>query len=293
MSEFTVTKLNNVFDIEGIITVHYFEYVKNYIFTGEQHDFWELVYVDKGEVGIFSDGQWKDVKCGNIVFHRPMQHHNLKANGNFPPNAAVITFKCHSLAMELFDNLITPLHENETLLIAKIIELAKKAFTNPLDDPYTTCLTKSGDDASEQLIKVYLEELILLLYTRLSKKTFPRTENKSNRSTTSEAIEYMNLNLHKNLLVSDIAAAIMKSTSDLKRAFHKSTGMGVITYFRNLKINHAKQLLRQGEMNITEISQKLGYNNVHHFSKQFKTVTGMSPREYIKSIKQRLESASI
>ncbi len=289
MSEFTLTKLNKVFDIEGIITVHYFEYVKNYIFTGEQHDFWELIYVDKGEVGIFSDDQWKDVKSGNIVFHRPMQHHNLKANGNYPPNAAIITFKCHSLAMGLFDNLITPLHENEKHIIAKIIELAKIAFTNPLDDPYTTCLTKSGDDASEQLIKVYIEELLLLLYTRLSRKSFTHAESNSNRSTTSEAIEYMNKNLHRNLLVADIAAGIMKSNSDLKRAFHKSTGMGVITYFRNLKINHAKQLLRQGEMSITEISQSLGYNNIHHFSKQFKTITGMSPREYTKSIKLRLE----
>lgn len=291
MSEFTLTRLNKVFDIEGIITVHYFEYVKNYIFTGEQHDFWELVYVDKGEVGIFSDDQWKDVKSGNIVFHRPMQHHNLKANGNYPPNAAIITFECRSLAMGLFDNLITPLRESEKHIIAKIIELAKTAFTNPLDDPYTTCLTKSGDDASEQLIKVYIEELLLLLYTRLSRKSFTCAENNSNRSTPSEAIEYMNKNLHRNLLVADIATAVMKSNSDLKRAFHKSTGMGVITYFRNLKINHAKQLLRQGELSITEISQSLGYNNIHHFSKQFKTVTGMSPREYTKSIKLRLENS--
>lgn len=65
--------------------VHYFEYVKNYIFKGEQHDFWELIYVDNGEVGIFSDDEWKDVKSGNIVFHRPMQYRNLKANGNYPP----------------------------------------------------------------------------------------------------------------------------------------------------------------------------------------------------------------
>ena len=56
-----------------------------------------------------------------------------------------------------------------------------------------------------------------------------------------------------------------------------------------MKINYAKQMLRQGELNITEIAEQLGYDSIHHFSKQFKSITGMSPREYAKSIKSRLD----
>lgn len=290
MSEFTLTQLNTVFDIKGVVTIHYFEYVKDYIFKGEEHDFWELIYVDKGEVGIFSDDEWKNVSSGNLVFHRPMQFHNLKANGNYPPNAAIITLECHSPAMQIFDNLIISLSEEEKLIIAKIIALAKKAFTNLLDDPYTTALTKSGDIVSEHFIKVYIEELLLLLYARLNKKLFSVTKSTPNQSSVSDAIDYMNKNVHRVLCIEDIASSIAQSSSYLKRSFRKSTGMGVMTYFRNLKVNHAKQLLRQEEMNITEISQNLGYKNIHHFSKQFKNATGMSPREYIKSIKLRLES---
>lgn len=38
--------------VDAIVTVHYFEYAKNYVFEGEKHDFWELLYVDKGEVEV-------------------------------------------------------------------------------------------------------------------------------------------------------------------------------------------------------------------------------------------------
>ena len=56
-----------------------------------------------------------------------------------------------------------------------------------------------------------------------------------------------------------------------------------------MKINYAKQMLREKNKNITEIAMNLGYNDIHHFSKQFKAITGMSPREYADSIKSRLD----
>ena len=49
---FVHTILNEVFQIDSIVTLHYFEFAKNYVFEGERHDFWECVYVDKGEIEI-------------------------------------------------------------------------------------------------------------------------------------------------------------------------------------------------------------------------------------------------
>ena len=44
------TKLKRSIDIDAIITLHYFEYMKNFEFKGESHNFWEFLYVDKGTV---------------------------------------------------------------------------------------------------------------------------------------------------------------------------------------------------------------------------------------------------
>ena len=66
-------------------------------------------------------------------------------------------------------------------------------------------------------------------------------------------------------------------------------GMGVMTYFRNAKIDYAKILIREANFNITQISEKLGYSGIDKFSRQFKAVTGMSPTEYARSVKAHLE----
>jgi len=52
-----------------------------------------------------------------------------------------------------------------------------------------------------------------------------------------------------------------------------------------MKIEAAKELIRTGQMNFTQISEKLGYTSIHYFSRQFKKVTGMTPSEYASSIK--------
>lgn len=59
--------------------------------------------------------------------------------------------------------------------------------------------------------------------------------------------------------------------------------------FADMKIEQAKILLRNSTYSITEVSEILGYNSVHYFSKRFKLATTMSPTEYISSIKMQLE----
>lgn len=48
IDNYYVPPLKTQLHVEGIVSVHYFEYSKSYIFEGEKHDFWELLYVDKG-----------------------------------------------------------------------------------------------------------------------------------------------------------------------------------------------------------------------------------------------------
>ncbi len=52
-----------------------------------------------------------------------------------------------------------------------------------------------------------------------------------------------------------------------------------------MKIDFARQLIRDNDMNFTQISDFLGYSSIHYFSRQFKKITGMTPTEYATSIK--------
>ena len=50
--DYKALRLERPFEVDEVVSVHYFEYAKNYVFEGEKHDFWELLYVDKGEVEV-------------------------------------------------------------------------------------------------------------------------------------------------------------------------------------------------------------------------------------------------
>lgn len=70
----------------------------------------------------------------------------------------------------------------------------------------------------------------------------------------------------------------------LSNVFSKAQGMSIQQYIINQRIEKVKQLLSYQELNLTEIAYQLEYSSVAHLSTQFKKVTGMSPREYIKDV---------
>ena len=73
--------------------------------------------------------------------------------------------------------------------------------------------------------------------------------------------------------------------SQLQKKSREQHQCGVIDFFSQMKIDLAKQLIRENQMNFTQISEFLGYSSIHYFSRQFKKISGMTPSEYATSIK--------
>ncbi|MFR5556563.1 MAG: helix-turn-helix domain-containing protein [Coprococcus sp.] len=100
-------------------------------------------------------------------------------------------------------------------------------------------------------------------------------------------LAYMEKNLCLYLTIEQICRDNMIGRSQLQKIFQQKTGLGVIEYFSNMKIDAAKQMMRTDLMNFTQIVEKLGYSSIHYFSRQFKKITGMTPSEYVSSVKAR------
>ena len=71
-------KLKNSISIEKLYSIHYFEYMKDFVFNGEAHDFWEFMYVDKGSVLIRSEDDHLHLNTGDIIFHQPNEFHAIQ-----------------------------------------------------------------------------------------------------------------------------------------------------------------------------------------------------------------------
>lgn len=73
------------------------------------------------------------------------------------------------------------------------------------------------------------------------------------------------------------------SSQHLNRLFRKSLGLTAMKYFARLRVEHAAQLLRQGRLSISAISQQLGYESPFYFSRVFRQYFGISPRKWQQS----------
>ena len=295
---YTPVVLTPLIEIPEIVTVHYFEYNNNFSFAGEAHDFWEFLCVDKGEVEVVADTRTYQLSRGDIIFHKPNEFHRLKASPTHAPNLVVISFVCESDAMTFFEDKLLSIDAYEREQLAQIIIEARNAFMGPLDDPLLTHMQTRTDalTGARQMIALHLELfLIHLLRKNIHPDSVPVAKEtirqKHNDERYQRILEYLQQHLSEQLTMEQIARDTLVGTSQLQQLIRSRHQCGVMRFFSTLKINHAKQLIRDNMLNFTEISDLLGYSSIHYFSRQFKQIAGMTPSEYSSSI-QKLSDAT-
>lgn len=283
--------LKSIIKINGIYTVHYFKYGKNFTVAPEKHDFWEMVYVDSGEVGIIADDKEFTLKQGEAFFHRPNELHTIYTNNSFG-NTAIISFESSSRMINYFADKIFVFGDFEKNLLAKVIKETPKCFSDKLNEIYLTKMTKRKDApvGSEQIIKNCIELMLLSLLRGKEKEENVKkmTENVANLHSDKivvNIIKLLNDRLYTSIDLDTIAKELFFSKTYIKTVFKKHMGTSIIQYYILLKIEESKKLISQNKYTYTEIAYMLGFNSVHYFSRLFKSHTQMTPSEYSKSIK--------
>lgn len=241
---FTPTVISRPVRVDRVVTVHYFEYSSSYYFEGEQHDFWEFVYVDKGEVDVLAGGRELRLGRGSLLIHPPGEFHALRATGSSAPNLVVASFFCEGDALARLGEGPYPMGEAERALIGGIVAEAERAFATPLDDPTTTALERRPDAplGAEQLVAAYMEELLIRLLRAGAPE--PRgagpMEPQSRNEVFLRVDAYLAERLSQTLTLDRICRDNLVGRSRLQQIFHAETGGGVMEYFGRRKIEAAK-----------------------------------------------------
>lgn len=79
--------------------------------------------------------------------------------------------------------------------------------------------------------------------------------------------------------VAELAESIAMSRSNLLRKVKQETGESVSVFIRNVRLHHAKQLLKEDALTVSEISYKVGFNSTSYFTKCFRELYGYTPGE--------------
>ena len=279
-TEFKSIKLDNPFnysnissslDISEIYTKFYQEKGTNYNFSGEKHSYWELTYVDKGELLTTIDRVSYHLKQGDLIFYAPMQFHTQSTFEKISSSYLTINFKMNFNHADLLCNKIFSLKRDSYFIVTKLIE----ELSN--DNLY-----------SNDLSLCYLKELIIQML-RLDNSHFhskPTTHMQQTyeNELLNDILLYIDDNIYEKISVSTLCEHFCISTSMLHSLFRKNMNNTAKNYINELKLSKSKELIRNSTHTLSEISEMLGFSSIHYFSKKFKSYFNISPTEYSKSI---------
>lgn len=294
MVNYVKTELKKIININRIVSLHYYEYVKDFKGNEERHDFWELVYTDCGEIEVLADGEKRVLNQGEIIFHKPNQKHNIFALGVFA-SVFIISYECTDKNIEFFENKILTLDDTAKEIMAKIFREGKCAFEGPFDQMIQEQLIRKKKQrmGSEQLIKNHLEHLLIhMLRTHNEEEEeFVDTlipNNRNEREVVDKVISLLYQNIYNKISLKNICYELSFSKSYIEKIFKEHVGCGIINYYTKMKIEESKKLISDSKYSFSQISIMLCFSSTQHFSSVFKKYTSMSPSQYYRSVKSRL-----
>lgn len=278
--------INCLINVRQIMSIHYFEFKADFSFDSETHNYWELVYIDRGRAVVRADDRTLTLGAGEVIFHKPGEKHAIASDPADPPTVFIITFYCTSKDMDFFAerrmNVPTPLRR----YITEMISDGQEAYHLADDSPYEVELQKRADGllGSEQLIKLNLEMLLLKLIrsTVLPKVATPGEEHYD--KLTRDVMDMLTNSIYGHITVDAISEQLGFSRTHVSAVFKENSGKTIMEHLTDLKISEAKYLLRKELYTISQISEFLCYDNPHYFCRVFKRETGMTPSQYVESV---------
>ena len=252
--------------VECLYTLFYQEKEAGFFFPGESHPMAELLYVDKGSLHSVADGQDLQLQQGDLVLYAPDQWHMQYADPDQAPQMVTIGFWARGVRWDALCNRRFQQDQEITTLVRQILREQQQGN----DDSIFSLLT-----------------LLLLHLQKSEAKAASGVQSVVSGENTiiRNAQQFVQEHVEEKLTVPVVAESIGVSASYLTALFHKHLQLSPGEYIRRIKLGRSKQLIREGQMNFTQISESLQYSTVHHFSRQFKQMFGMTPTEYAKSVR--------
>lgn len=283
--------LRDTIKVDAIYTIHYFRYGKGFSFPLERHPFWEMVFVDSGELTVTADNKSFVMKQGEACFHAPNVPHTVKTKNSFA-NSVIVSFEASGKYAGLLSDKIFKFEDDEKKLLAAIVNECKKSYSGRMDDAVQTKMERLEDApfGADQIIKNSIELLLVYAIRKNFENLTVTTANSATSSVHAEKIvqeikKILAADLSASISLDELSKQLFFSKTYIKSTFKRITGTTIIKYYNSLKIDEAKRLISLNEHTITEITKLLGFSSVNYFSRLFKKTTDMTPSEYYRSIK--------
>ena len=233
------------------------------------HDFYEILYVVRGQGKYIVEGSEYEVKPRPLMLVRPFAYHHISLDKSQTYERYVIHFQrkhVFQAASALLDRLTD---ESETsgsyyspMAISDTLSASFERFETAMTLP---------EDEKNAYIQAVLSEIIILLSASSGERILHCEEELGAR-----VIRYLNGNIEKNISLDKLARRFFVSKYYLCRAFKKHNGISVHGYIVQKRIMYAKQLIESGET-ASGAAYKVGFGDYSAFYRAYVKIVGKAP----------------
>ena len=249
------------------------------------HDELEIIYVKSGFLTVNISGENYIGKPGDAFVVSPGNLHFMGSQTGtvdyftflFP--LKYIAFRTDDM---LDDKLIEPLNSGHLMISPEIKDTVKEQCEQ-LAGVYAAEIDESESKITGQIKK----KIILLQFIHeLWKKGFIVENDTTGRNTVEkEMVSYIQQNYTGKILLREFGEQFHLSEKYISRYFKDHFHITLSQYVTYLRLEHAKQMLQETDISVTEVAMQSGYQNISYFIRSFKKTYGVSPLKYRKSKK--------
>lgn len=279
---FISPKLKTTIDVTKIVHYIRLELTAEFQDTAEQHDFWELVYLESGEAEAVSDDRQILLSQGDMYFHKPLESHSVRIR-----RSSVLHFyslQTSSKAMQVFQNCRLSLAPELRKIFHALLAETELTFMRKVENARNIMVVK--EDApfgGQQMCKMYLESFLLLAARQVrhgARIPAFRSREDYEANLYQTILLYLEENLYTDITIEQLCRKLNYSRTYISALFRKYAGTSVIQYYNRLKVREAKRMLES--RSVTETAECLGFGTPYYFSRVFSRIEGVSPSQYKK-----------
>ena len=248
------------------------------------HDELEIIYVKSGCLTVSISGESYIGNAGDVFVVSPGNLHLMGAQTGivdyftflFP--LKYISFRTDDM---LNDKLLEPLNSGQLMISPRVRGTAKELCEQLI----AIYVAKNNESESKITAQIKTKIILLQFILEMWKQGFVIENDTSGRNMVEkEMVSYVQQNFTGKISLKEFGEQFHLSEKYISRYFKEHFHIALSQYVTYLRLEHAKQLLQDTDIPITEVAMQSGYQNVSYFIRSFKKAYGVSPLKYKKGI---------
>lgn len=235
----------------------YRQFDENLSFGIHLHNSFELVYVKDGCLSVHMDGVEHEVKKGQAMFILPNSVHSYK------------TEKYSVSALYIFSN---------RFVHTFCGQIKNKTPLCPVFDLESPQLLENLND--ENVDKYLAKSIFYNLIYQFNKRARYEEKNTKLFDNYGKILSFISIHYHENITVKDVAKEMGYDHRYVTSLIRKGLGTTFRTLLNEYRIQNAQYLLATEQKNIAEIAYECGYDSLCSFNRNFKEITGTTPKHF-------------